>query len=132
MNLSTLAPGPIPVFVKTPDTGKSSQGQGQLIPVPAAQRGSKAGGIGLLSLLFLVGPSIFFGPHVIITLPIGLVLSYVAWPIWSVDLKVEQIAVTCPGCKKETVLDGGKAAESMNDQCPECQRALILHPGKEA
>ena len=44
MNLSKLAPGPIPVFVKTPDTGKSSQGQGQLIPVPTAQRGSKAGG----------------------------------------------------------------------------------------
>jgi hypothetical protein len=131
MNLSKLSPGPIPVLVKTPDTGKSSQGQGQLIPVPAGQRGTKAGLVGLGSLLFLVGPTIFFGPHVIITLPIGAVLAYVAWTIWSVDLKVEQVGVTCPGCKKETVLDGGKASESMNDQCPECQRALLLQPGVE-
>lgn len=132
MSLSELSPGPIPVLVKTPDTGKSSPGQGQLVPVAAGPRGAKAGALGLASLLFLIGPTVFFGPHVIITLPIGLVLAYVAWAIWSVDLKVEQIQVCCPGCKKDTTLDGGKAGETMNDQCPECQRALVLYPGKEA
>lgn len=129
MSLSTLSPGTVDVLVKTPDTGKSAQGSGQLISVPATQRGGKAGALALGSLLFLVGPTIFFGPHVIITLPIGAVLAYVAWTVWSVDLKVEQIQVSCPGCKKDTVLDGGKAEETMNDQCPECQRALQLQPG---
>lgn len=132
MSLSELSPGPIPVLVKTPDTGKSCPGIGQLVAVPVAQRGVKAGACALGALLFLVGPSVFFGPHVIITLPIGFVLAYVGWTIWSVDLKVEQVKVCCPGCKKDTTLDGGKAEATMNDQCPECQRALSLYPGKEA
>lgn len=132
MSLSQRSPGTVPVLVKTPDTGKTALGSGQLVPVPVGQRGAKAGACGLGALLFLIGPTVFFGPHVIITLPIGLVLAYVGWTIWSVDLKVEQIKVSCPGCKKDAVLDGGKAEESMNDQCPECQRALTLQPGKEA
>lgn len=130
MSLADLQPGPIPVLVKTPDTGKSAQGQGQLIPVPVGARGGKAGAAAFGALVFLIGPTIFFGPHVIITLPIGAVLAYVAWTIWSVDLKVEQIQVVCPGCKKDTVLDGGQAKDAMDDQCPECQRSLQLFPGQ--
>ncbi|MED5372962.1 MAG: hypothetical protein VX899_18225 [Myxococcota bacterium] len=132
MSLSDLQPGPIPVLVKTPDTGKSAPGQGQLVPVPVSQRGPKAAGVAFIALLLMVPPTIFFGPHVIITLPVGAVVAYVAWTIWSVDTKVEQIQVACPGCKKDTTLDGGKAADEMNDQCPECQRALTLYPGKES
>lgn len=132
MSLATLQEGPIPVLVKTPDTGKSAPGQGQLVPVPVGPRAGKAGAAAFGALVFLIGPTVFFGPHFIITLPIGIILGIVAWSIWSVDLKVEQVQVVCPGCKKDTVLDGGQAKDTMDDQCPECQRSLQLFPGQGA
>lgn len=131
MDIDAIGEGPLPVAIQT-DTGKKSQGTGQVRINPAGSRGAKAGGLAVAALLLMTFSIAPPGPHALIMLPLSFILLYVAFSIWRVRSKLVDIQTSCPGCEAQVTLEGGPLAAKMEDQCPECQRPLALTPGKEA